>query len=187
MKSTNLANNEEEVRKLCKANGIEKDTKHDGIVTNDDDVNNGNDVVHNNATSSVHSVLQAIKNSDNDNAGKYTDACGNNDINGQNFCDVIRRFATPFRLPFPRPLWSFTPLETIQEEDSATLSALPSNKGDATEESSDGYPSSHSTVDDGTASVVNQINSVNVMISKFAVISSVVQDTLKLKPLESDK
>ncbi|CAM1306179.1 Uncharacterised protein g4266 [Pycnogonum litorale] len=65
MKSTILANslNEEEVRKLCKANGIKKDTKHDGIVTTDDDVNNGNDVVHNNATSSVHSVLQAIKNS----------------------------------------------------------------------------------------------------------------------------
>ncbi|CAM1322615.1 PAK3 (predicted) [Pycnogonum litorale] len=58
-----------------------------------------------------------------------------------------------------------------------------------TEESSDGYPSSQRTVDDGTASIVNQINSVNVMISKFAVISSVVQDKLKsqFKQLESDK
>ncbi|CAM1320486.1 Uncharacterised protein g7497 [Pycnogonum litorale] len=93
MKSTILANslNEEEVRKLCKANRIEKDTKHDGIVT--------------------------------------------------------------------------------------------------TEKSSDGYPSSQRTVDDGTASIVNQISSVNVTISKFAVISSVVQDKLKsqLKQLESDK
>ncbi|CAM1325672.1 Uncharacterised protein g9026 [Pycnogonum litorale] len=177
MKSTILANSlsEEEVRKLCKANGIEEDTEHDGIVTN------GNDVVHNNATSSVHSVLQAVKNSDNDNAGKYTDACDDDDINGQNFCDEIRRHATPFEYTCQHPFWhgSFIPLKTFQEEDEDSATAEGSNDVDATEESSDVIRPGES---------VTQIDSMNVMVSKFAVISS-DQDELKsqLKQLESDK
>ncbi|CAM1308870.1 Uncharacterised protein g4991 [Pycnogonum litorale] len=75
---------------------------------------------------------------------------------------------------------SLIELKPIQEAVSATNEL--SHGGDSIQET-------RSTVDDRIASIVSNVNSVNVMISKVIVINSVVQDNSmsRLKQLESDK
>lgn len=168
------------VKKLIQTNG----------VLSSDDVDNGNLVIDDSDGSSlIQSVLKAIEEVNvKDDVTKVEHRLNGRNLDPQvrDDNDGDRRGADTATRPvcFTSPFHSKPALKPIMEEES--ISAMDNRSDD---ESSDTGSSTLNTAEDGTANVLNQISTINVLVSKFAIISGMVQDNLnnKIQQLEVDK
>ncbi|KAG1693764.1 hypothetical protein GQR58_007006 [Nymphon striatum] len=183
MKSSITSNNfdEDAVKKLLKANGLDlKDKKY--ILSNDEKINqenedfkNGNNI-QSSDSSIVVSVLQAIRESNKSHKVENSAQNGDEDFDSAPI-NCPTNFSSPFR--------SSSALKPIMEEEPLSEKSKDGWNDDDSESSS----SVMNTLEDGAAGVINQINALNALISKYAAVNGMIQDDLhrKIEMLEVDK